>query len=219
MTEYKPFSGTDEQAKPEPRTVGIVLSIPTQADDAGRVALQPVGDTTLVQMALDCLARAEADERWLLSLDPATDELFAKGTWPGVSLLRTDADGGWASRSTHLLLLGPFHPFLRPSTLSEAVRLFKMRTDIATLVACVRHREALYDPQGRMILDEHDDRPIYRGAQAFQIAPRRPRDKSGAIDPYPFEISTQEGWTVDSEFELGLLSAYKQHKGQARGAH
>jgi hypothetical protein len=215
MTEYKPFSRDAEEAPGEPRTVGIVLSIPTPADDAGRIALQPTGDTTLAEIALGCLCRAEADERWLLSLDAATDELFAKGTWPGVSLLRPDPDGGWDSRSTHLMLLGPFHPFLRPSTLSEAVRLFKMRTDIATLVACVRNRDALYDETGKQVVGEHDERTLLRAAHAFQIAPRKPSMKSGAVDPYPFEISSQEGWFVDSEFELGLLAAWQKHKQQA----
>jgi hypothetical protein len=216
MTEYKPFSRGAEEEPSEPRTVGIVLSIPAPADDEGRIALQPVGDTTLAEIALSCLSKAEADERWLLSLDPATEALFAQGSWPGVSLLRPDPDGGWDSGSTHLMLLGPFHPFLRPSTLSEAVRLFKVRTDIATIVACVRNRDALYDGQGNLVVGEHDERTIFRAAQAFQIAPRKPSMKSGAIDPYPFEISSQEGWFVDSEFELGLLAAWQTRKQAAR---
>jgi hypothetical protein len=152
----------------------------------------------------------EADELWLLSSEPSVDELFRAEKWPGVSLLA--GDGSIQPAATHLLLLRPFHPFLRASTISEAVRLFKMRLDIATLVACTRMRDALYDEAGALVIPEHDERPLQRAAHAFQILPRVPGTKSGAMDPYPFEVSAQEAFFVDSTFEFDLAAAYRERR-------
>jgi len=187
-----------------------VLSIPTEAEDPARLALRAIGSTSLARIALERLVNVEADELWLHSSDPAVDALFHNGTWPHVSLLSPNGEPQPAA--SHLLLLGPFHPFLRPSTLSEAVRLFKMRLDIATLEACTRSRDALYDEAGARVIPEHDERALYRAAHAFHIAPRVAGHQSGAIDRYPFELSAQEGFFVDGAFEFDLAAAWHERR-------
>jgi hypothetical protein len=210
MTDFKPYSAVPDEPRAEERSVAVVLSIPTEAEDLSRLSLRPIGQTSLARLALERLVRVEADELWLHSSDPAVDELFRKDKWPGVSQLL--GDGSAHPAATHLLLLGPFHPFLRASTIGEAVRLFKMRLDIATLVACTRSRDALYDAEGALVSPEHDERPLFRAAHAFQIMPRVPGTKSGAIDPYPFEVSSQEGFLVDSTFEFDLAAAWHERR-------
>jgi hypothetical protein len=105
---------------------------------------------------------------------------------------------------------------LRSNSISEAVRLFKMRTDIATLVSCTRSRDAIYDELGLPVVPEHDMRGLYRAAQAFQILARTPSFRSGSIDPYPFELSAQEAFLVDTDFEFDLAAAWFDSK-QQRG--
>ncbi|MBI5531596.1 MAG: hypothetical protein HY898_02700 [Deltaproteobacteria bacterium] len=210
MTDFKPFSAVPDEPRVEERTVAVVLSIPSEAEDSSRLSFRPIGQTALARIALDRLVRVEADELWLHATDPQAVELFGKETWPGVSLLV--GDGSVQPGSTHLMLLRPFHPFLRASTISEAVRLFKMRLDIATLVACTRSRDALYDQDGRLVIPEHDERALYRAANALQIMARKPGSKSGTLDPYPFEVSSQEGFFVDSTFELDLAAAYLERR-------
>ena len=66
------------------------------------------------------------------------------------------------------------------------------------------------------MVPEHEIRGLYRAAQAFQILPRSPAFRSGSIDPYPFELSAQEAFLVDSDFEFDLAVAWFERK-QERG--
>lgn len=204
MTEYKPFSRRDAEPPVEERTVAVVLSIPPGNEELGRIALQPMGSLSLAQKAIALLQNADADERWLRHSDGLGADLVAP---QGVVRL---LDGEAQPRCTHLLLLGPLHPFLRASTLGEAVRLFKMRTDIASLVACTRNRDALYDPSGERVIGESSDRTLYRDAHAFQIVPRTAASSDGPLERYPFELSEQESFLVDSEFKLQLFRAWQE---------
>ena len=119
------------------------------------------------------------------------------------------------------MLLGVFHPFLRPSSVSEAIRLFKMRTDILSLVACVRMRDSCFDESGRSLLpDGPISGGVYRDTHAFQLISRSLSREVGerppaALDPYPFEISNHEAFFIDSETEFEMASAWhRDHAGR-----
>lgn len=215
MTEYKPFSADPEEPQPEDRTVAAVLSLPSSNEDPAGLAWRKLGDTSLAEIALRTLGRADVDERWVLDSTPEIPRLHSALKLPGVGLLRP-GDPANTIKASHLLLIGPFHPFLRSSSIEEAVRLFKMRTDIGSMVTCVRHRDALLDEHGITVIDENDERILWRSAHAFEIV----RAKAGhsmpaEYDPFPFEISVQESFLVDGEFELGLYQAWRSQRSGA----
>lgn len=215
MTEYKPFSVEPEEPQPEDRTVAAVLSLPSSNEDPAGLAWRKIGDTTLAEIALRTLGRADVDERWVLDSMPEVPALFHALNLPGVGLLRP-GDPANTIKASHLLLIGPFHPFLRPSSIEEAVRLFKMRTDIGSMVTCVRHRDALLDERGITVIDENDERILWRSAHAFEIVSARPGLSKGAeYDPFPFEISNQESFLIDGDFELGLYAAWRSQRSGA----
>jgi hypothetical protein len=222
MTDPKPFATTDGPAEQQPRTIAAVLSVPTLDLDPSHMAVRPFGSGTLLEIALSRLQQVEADQRVLLSTEPEIAEHFRRSAHEGVQLVnqaRLPVDEPAAC--THLMLLGVFHPFLRPSSLSEAIRLFKMRTDILSLVACVRMRDSCYDESGRTLLpDGPQSGGVYRDAHAFQLVSRTLPKAAGqgpldALDPYPFEISNHEAFFIDSEMEFEMASAWhREHAGR-----
>lgn len=216
MTEYKPFSAELQEPQPEERSVAAVLSLPSANEDPAGLAWRKIGDLTLAEIALRTLGKADVDERWVLDSMPEVPKLFNALNLPGVGLLRP-GDPANTINASHLLLIGPFHPFLRSSSIEEAVRLFKMRPDIGSMVTCVRHRDALLDEHGATILDENDERIIWRSAHAFEIVAAKPSGRSApsAYDPFPFEISSQEAFLIDGDFEFGLYGAWRAQRSGA----
>lgn len=216
MTDYKPFRAEPEESEVDERTVAAVLSIPSRDEDPAGLAWRDLEGGSLAAIALRMLARVEVEERWLLDTSPEAASLYEQVQPEGIRLLRQGDRS--AVQATHLALIGPFHPFLRPSSVEEAVRLFQMRPDIASLTTCVKHKDALLDERGERVIDEQDERVLWRPAHAFEIVPARLRRRSTEpqYDPYPFELSAREAFLVDSEFELGLYAAWLGRAG-ARG--
>jgi hypothetical protein len=248
MTDYKPFSHSPEPRDEPPRTVAAVLEIgagtASDGDDA-HLALRPLAGSSLFHVALARLAELEADERLVCTGDDTIARAFEAASPRGVRLLRL-ASGLRAPlvagareldvaaelpRCSHALVLGARHPFLRASTLDEAIRLFRLRTDIGSLRSCVRLRGEVLDPDGRCVLPappgsgrEGHTRWPWQSAGAFELVPLRGGSPDEAVapaappGPMPFEISAQEAFEVQSDFELELAAAYAEQHPRCFGA-
>lgn len=228
MTEYKPFLRGIDESVSDDRTVAVVLYAPPGVDGQDDMVVRPFADTTLMRLAFARLAAVEADEKWFATTNETWVCLFEEAKLADVGLLHP-SDLPLQSepirapvRASYLLTFSALYPFLRASTVSEAVRLFKMRTDILSLTSCVRVRDPLCDERGRPLTQsagpgECENEPrVYRVLDAVQLAPRVQRPVSPTapdgepVDPYLFELSDHEGFAVNSDAAFGLAAAYRE---------
>ncbi len=234
MTDIKPFSQQGE-ANPADRTVAALL-MPVLGGCARNVsAWMPFGQTTLLDIAADVLMGIEADERVFCADSGEASAWFAgrgcseiRMIGPGPARGSALTEDPWGIgrflhgiRASHAMVLCAGSPFLRPSSASEAVRLFKMRLDIVSLRACVRNHHAICDSQGHSLVAESQtvlvqstSRPTFRLLDTFAVFAVASSYRSGtptqsvAFDPYPFELSEMEGFVVDSDSALSLAVAH-----------
>jgi hypothetical protein len=217
MTEVKAFVNRDESPYRDRKIVAALL-IPKQDDVAFSLptSMEPLGPTTLFDLALDCLSRiAEAEERIFWSDDPTCIERFETSCWKEVRRLSIPLERALlpgrpdSVHSTHVLRLDGRHPFLRPNTLDEAIRLLKVREDIEAITACVRVKGELFSHDGQSVALSMK-RPMLLSCGAFEIEPG-PQFAHGLARqaaPLAFEISPSEAFRVESVFSQQLAGAF-----------
>lgn len=218
MTEVKAFVSRDS-SPPGDRTVAVVLILSGMDHEGVHRApglLDPLGPTCLMDLALQCLTKvSEATERALWSDDAALLERFDSAQHAGIRLLAAPLDRSLqpgipdALRSTHVARIDGRHPFLRPNTLDEAIRLLKIRGDIDAICSCVRVHGELFGLHGQPVLSPSKASSMLLSSDAFAISPARDiaHGLARKSPPLAFEIGFSEGFRVDSVFAQQLAGA------------
>ncbi len=217
MTEVKAFVSRDS-SPPGDRTVAVVLILSGMEQEGVRLPglLDPLGPTCLFDRALQCLAKtSEATERALWSDDAALLERFDSVQPAGIRLLAAPLDKSLqpgipdALRSTHVAIIDGRHPFLRPNTLDEAIRLLKIRGDVDAIASCVRVHGELFGLHGQPLLSPSKSSSMLLSCDAFTISPARDvaHGLARKAPPLAFEIGFSEGFRVDSVFAHQLAGA------------
>ncbi|MCU0693410.1 MAG: hypothetical protein MUF54_18625, partial [Polyangiaceae bacterium] len=194
--------------------------------------LQPCGGPSLLHRALHLLDRLdEADEKLFWSDDSSILEHFEQAgrtairllPGPPVHALRRDQPGRPASH--FVLRFDGRCPFLRPSTLDEAVRLVRIRFDVSRMVSCVRTHGPLFSVSGRSLTPALGGTPcILRWSPAFDLAPADQlaglaHDVACVAEAMPFELGASEALRIDSSFEFDLVAAYFGARRAAEASH
>jgi hypothetical protein len=218
MTDIKPYA-RDDDPEPIDRSVAVILvvSAANAANEPG--LLQPMrSGTTLWDLALTCLERLdEPDELAVWAEDTALLEHFEGRAHPRARLLAAPPELALvrgerhALRSANVAILDGRHPFLRPSTIDEAVRLFRMRPDLPALASCVRASGRLFDLHGNELVSPapvESERVYLRQVHAFSIVPAESISMGKRVTPAPFEISATEAFRADGPFPFQLASCY-----------
>ena len=225
MTDVKPFTHHDAPP-PVERSVAVLLVASAVAQSFERQVpglLEPLGDTSLFERALQCLEGVEeAAERAVWAEDTALLECFERGEHPGIRLLAAPPDrclrrgAPDALLCTHALVIDGRYPFLRPNTLDEAIRLLRLREDIEALVACVRVQGELYEIDGTPIEHRSGERGLLLANSAFSLVPADHLAFGRALQrpASAFEIGHSEAFRVDTPFNRDLATALIRSKGQ-----
>jgi hypothetical protein len=217
MTEVKAFVSRDS-SPPGDRTVAAVLILTGMDREGDRLPglLDPLGPTCLFDRALQCLTKiSEATERALWSDDAALLERFDSTQHAGIRLLAAPLDRSLqpgtpdALLSTHVALIDGRHPFLRPNTIDEAIRLLKIRGDVDAISSCVRVHGELFGLHGQPVLSPSKTASMLLTCDAFTISPARDiaHGLARKSPPLAFEIAFSEGFRVDSVFAQQLAGA------------
>ena len=220
MTDIKPYAHNDEPQALD-RSVAVILAVSAEnaANEPG--LLQPMGAGTMLwDLALSCLERLEEPEELAVwAEDTALLEHFETREHARARLLAAPPERALvrgerhALRSANVVLLDARHPFLRPSTIDEAVRLFRMRPDLRAITSCVRSTGRLFDLLGNPLGTEASvvdrDRPYLRQVRALSIVPVESVTLAKCEGtPVPFEISATEAFRVDTPFSFRLACGY-----------
>lgn len=221
MTDFKPFAN-DTPSRESARSVAVVLDLADDRLDPLLVA--PCGQSTLIERAFACIERvADADVRIVRTGSSEVVASFEKRRPRGVDVVRADdpaRQGARVSGCSHLLVLDARHPFLRPATIDEAVRLFKLRFDLTAITSCVRAPLGWWFEQDGDWVEDALGHPLpdttgtLREAHAFHLLPAwrwgrgARRFSGGRFDPYPFELPAREAFRVQSDFELQLAASW-----------
>jgi hypothetical protein len=208
MTDVKPFVISDS-SPPQDRTVSVVFVVSgLEQERPGPGLLQPLGSTCLFDRMLSCLERVcEASQRAVWFDDATLVERFESVPRPGIRLLAAPPDrslragGPDALLSTHVALFDGRHPFLRPSTIDEAVRLLRLRGEIEAIQSCARVRGPLYSLTGQPVAGA-TGADMLLACHAFSILPSSHMATGRALTspPFAFEIASSEAFRVESAF-------------------
>lgn len=215
MTDVKPFVARDSSPAQD-RTVSVVFVVPgLEQERPGPGLLEPLGPTCLFDRMISCLERVcEASQRAVWFDDATLVERFESVPRPGIRLLAAPPDrslragGPDALLSTHVALFDGRHPFLRPSTIDEAIRLLRIRGDIEAIRSCVRVRGPAYSLLGEPVVGGSDVEMLL-DCHAFTIVPSSHLATGRALTspPLAFEIASSEAFRVESAFLHEMVGA------------
>jgi hypothetical protein len=215
MTDVKPFVARDS-SPPQDRTVSVVFVVSgLEHERPGPGLLHPLGPTCLFDRMLSCLERVcEASQRAVWFDDATLVERFESVPRSGIRLLAAPPDrslragGPDALLSTHVALFDGRHPFLRSSTIDEAVRLLRLRGDIEAILSCVRVRGPLYSLTGQPVAGATGAEMLL-ACHAFSILPSSHMATGRALTspPFAFEIASSEAFRVESAFLHEMAAA------------
>lgn len=230
MTDFKPFA-KGPPSRETSRSVSVVLDVASDACKLDPLLVQPCGGPSLLDRALDCVAWvSEAEKRFVRTTSADVASLADHDRSRGIQLLGADPDAQLGETS-HVLVLDARHPFLRPSTIDEAIRLIKLRFDIVSIATCVRAPSGWWFEETSPWIEEAAGHALptnppglLREAHAFHLVPswryrKGSRRYSGQrLDPYPFEITSSEAFRVQSDFELHLAASWFACRSETRAA-
>lgn len=214
MTDIKPFVNR-ESPSPRARSVSVVFSVKgldaQQPQSPGM--LDPLGSTCLFDRMLSVLLRVgEAEHKAVWFDDAALVERFEKTSHPSIRLLSGPPErclrGGSpeALWSTHVLLLDGRHPFLRSSTIDEAIRLIRVRSDIEGMQSCVRMQGPIYSLTGESLTNGSTH--LLVACPAFAVVPSNHLATGRSPGSwFPFEISKSESFRADTLFHQEMAGA------------
>jgi hypothetical protein len=231
MTDYKPFS-SDRPAREPLRSVAVIVDVASDARALDPLLLQPCGSKSLLDRAFDCVDWvAEADQRILRTDSPEVKAIAARRATKGWSVVTGSAPAASWTSCSHLVVLDGHHPFLRPSTIDEAIRLIKLRFDIASIASCVRSTPGWWFEETSAGVEDATGHALptspptmLREAHAFHVVPAWRHHRTAhryagrRHDPYPFEIASAEAFRVQSQFELDLAASWYASRAVTRAA-
>ncbi len=222
MTDVKPF--VRHASIPSGRSVAVLL-VASGLDQSGGAPgpglLQPFGPTCLFERALACLERVEeATERAVWADDAALLERYEAEPRAGLRLLAEPPDrclrpgAADALLSSHVLVVDGRHPFLRPNTIDEAIRLLRVREDIESIVSCEHVCGRLFDLEGQPACDGRDGTMLLSNL-ALSVVPADTLALGRALtqSSFAFEIGHTEAFRVDTEFAHALATAWLNASG------
>ena len=194
--------------------------------------LRPLGDTTLIDVALDKLSKLELDEKYLAVYD---QELKDK-VIDGVKILHREYESVAPGNAPHNVMykhlenvesdyivnLNPCQPFLKVDKLQQIITLFKY-SNFDSMITAKRERNFYWDDDKNPINFKPNDRlstttgpwidvathslVIYKKQYMLDNWELFPNIKD---NPYPFVIdwSEKELLDVDTEIDFKLVESY-----------
>jgi len=230
MTDFKPYSKCDDELSLD-RSVALVLYANPDDDNWERISCQLAPGSSLLSLAIDAFAETEADEKFVVATRPEIVDA-AKARIDNVSLIKPprtmgssaatalrNLRGGLAHVScSHLMVFCPGFPFIRSSSLSEATRLLRLRTEIRSLRACVRQLSPVYDSDAKCL----SQAPSFACVDAFALAHKSRIERNEEVfgeklgDPELFELSAMEAFDARDDFSFELAFAYKERRNLRR---
>ena len=194
--------------------------------------LRPLGDTTLIDVALDKLSKLELDEKYLAVYD---QELKDK-VIDGVKILHREYESVAPGNAPHNVMykhlenvesdyivnLNPCQPFLKVDKLQQIITLFKY-SNFDSMITAKRERNFYWDDDKNPINFKPNDRlstttgpwinvathslVIYKKQYMLENWELFPNTKH---NPYPFVIdwSEKELLDVDTETDFKIVESY-----------
>jgi CMP-N-acetylneuraminic acid synthetase len=194
--------------------------------------LRPLGDTTLIDVALDKLSKLELDEKYLAVYD---QELKDK-VIDGVKILHREYESVAPGNAPHNIMykhlenvksdyivnLNPCQPFLKVDKLQQIITLFKY-SNFDSMITAKQERNFYWDDDKNPINFKPNDRlstttgpwinvathslVIYKKQYMLENWELFPNTKH---NPYPFIVdwSEKELLDVDTEIDFKLVESY-----------
>jgi hypothetical protein len=229
MTDFKPYFRSDEELFLD-RSVALVFYVNSDEENWARITAK-LASTSLLSLAIDVYSEAEADEKFVVAtrsdlVDAVKSKVDKVGLIKpprtmGTSVAHAlrDLRGALVSVSAaHVMAFSPGFPFIRPSSLSEASRLLKIRADIRSLRACVSQLAPIYDSEAKCLCQKAS----FACLDVFALAHKSRIERTEALfgesvaDPELFELSAMEGFDARDDFGFELAAAYKEHRNLRR---
>lgn len=224
MTDFKPFTH-DALPVPTARSVTVILDLAAEWSRAESLLFASLGSLTLLDRALECLAHTcEADARIVRIPTAELASVVERSRFRSAEVVLSGDPkraGDRLATSSHALVIDGRHPFLRPGTIDEAIRLVKMRVDVVSLTSVARTRPGWWFEEQGSSMDDACGHAlpahplgILRECHAFHVVrterlQRGSRRFSGQrLDPCAFEVAASEAFRIDSEFDLQLAAAW-----------
>ena len=214
------------------KTIAGIIHARKQSTRCPNKHLRPLGDTTLIDIALDKLSKLELDEKYLAVYD---QELKDK-VIDGVKILHREYDSVAPGNAPHNIMyrhlenvksdyivnLNPCQPFLKVDKLQQIITLFKY-SNFDSMITAKQERNFYWDDDKNPINFKPNDRlstttgpwinvathslVIYKKQYMLDNWELFPNTKH---NPYPFIVdwSEKELLDVDTEIDFKLVESY-----------
>ena len=214
------------------KTIAGIIHARKQSTRCPNKHLRPLGDTTLIDVALDKLSKLELDEKYLAVYD---QELKDK-VIDGVKILHREYESVAPGNAPHNVMykhlenvesdyivnLNPCQPFLKVEELQQVITLFKYSKYDSMITAKVE-RNFYWDDDKNPINFEPNDRlstttgPWINAATHSLVIYKKQYMldnwelfSNTKYDPYPFVVnwSDKELLDVDTEIDFKIVESY-----------
>ena len=194
--------------------------------------LRPLGDTTLIDVALDKLSKLELDEKYLAVYD---QELKDK-VIDGVKILHREYESVAPGNAPHNVMykhlenvesdyivnLNPCQPFLKVEELQQVITLFKY-SKFGSMITVKKERNFFWDKHQNPINFKPNDRLsttagpwVYSATHSLVFYKKQYMLDNWELfsntkyDPYPFVVnwSDKELLDVDTEIDFKIVESY-----------
>jgi CMP-N-acetylneuraminic acid synthetase len=214
------------------KTIAGIIHARKQSTRCPNKHLRPLGNTTLIDIALDKLSKLDLDEKYLAVYD---QELKDK-VIDGVKILHREYESVAPGNAPHNVMykhlenvesdyivnLNPCQPFLKVDKLQQIITLFKY-SNFDSMITAKRERNFYWDDDKNPINFKPNDRlstttgpwinvathslVIYKKQYMLENWELFPNTKH---NPYPFVIdwSEKELLDVDTEIDFKLVESY-----------
>ena len=214
------------------KTIAGIIHARKQSTRCPNKHLRPLGNTTLIDIALDKLSKLDLDEKYLAVYD---QELKDK-VIDGVKILHREYESVAPGNSPHNVMykhlenvesdyivnLNPCQPFLKVDKLQQIITLFKY-SNFDSMITAKQERNFYWDDDKNPINFKPNDRlstttgpwinvathslVIYKKQYMLENWELFPNTKH---NPYPFVIdwSEKELLDVDTEIDFKLVESY-----------
>jgi len=211
------------------RAVSIVINARLQSSRLPRKLIKPFAGSSLIEIALDKLARIQTSHKYLAAYDPEILDLYYPYS-DRVSLLRRAPESVKKGMVPHtvafkhfgdvpddyILIMNPCHPFVDVSTYDQALEKF-IEGDCRTMTSVVCKHNIFFDYEHRVLnsssdkeIQTHKQFPVYEMAHVFHIIDKQRFLNEGKMweygkdDPALFIVNKRTAMDVDDENDFNV---------------
>jgi CMP-N-acetylneuraminic acid synthetase len=213
------------------KTIAGIIHARKQSTRCPNKHLRPLGDTTLIDIALEKLSKLDLDEKYLAVYDKELKDKVIDG----VNILHREYDSVAPGNAPHnimykhlkdvnsdyILNLNPCQPFLQVDKLQQIITLFKYST-LDSMITVKKERNFFWDKNENPINFKQNDRLsttsgpwVYSATHSLVFYKKQymldnwelfPNEK-GNPKPFIVDWSEQELIDVDTETDFNLVES------------